>query len=347
MLFSAMNLRENEPLARHTTLRTGGPARFFIEAARDEDIRQAIEFARQRRLPLFVLGGGSNLLAADAGFPGVVLKIATRGLEASERSAETIEVTARAGEEWDAMVAFTVERGLFGLETMSLIPGSVGAAVVGNIGAYGAEVQDTLRWADTLDRRTGQPRRFTAAECQFAYRHSFFKTAEGRNFIITGAAFGLQRNGRLNTAYHDVRAELAAQGLQAPALADLRAAVIAIRRRKLPDLAGLGSAGSFFKNPIIPRAEYEALAARFPGLPGHAEPGERVKVPLGWILDKVCHLKGARQGRVGTHSEQALVIVNDGGTAAEVETFADHTAQRVRELTGLTLEWEVEKLTAA
>jgi UDP-N-acetylmuramate dehydrogenase len=187
-------------------------------------------------------------------------------------------------------------------------------------------------------------RRFSRGECEFGYRRSFFKTSEGRNFVITRAAFALNQRGPLNTQYKDVRDRLAAQNITAPTLAQVREAVIAIRRCKLPDLSRIGTAGSFFKNPLIPHAEYEALAARYPGLPGHDEGNSLVKVPLGWVLDKVCGLKGIRRGRVGTHSEQALVIVNEGGTAAEVERFATELVQAVKEKTGIDIEWEVEKV---
>lgn len=413
-----MNIRETEPLSRHTTLRTGGPARYFIEAANVSEIQEALSFARQRALPIFVLGGGSNVLLNDAGFAGVVIKLATRGLAVrdvaekpshrSSRGEETLppsaasdlvqprngrdgfhsvrdvakqdgdtvervptreligsaqqrtvaptlltpavtaltEVIAEAGEQWDALVAFAVERGLVGLENMSLIPGTVGGAVIGNIGAYGTEVKDSLAWAETIDRRDGTSHRLTNRECQFTYRQSFFKTAEGRHHIVLRAAFALSRTGALNTRYHDLREYFAAHGITAPTLADMRAAVISIRQRKLPDPARVGTAGSFFKNPVLPRAQFEALAVQYPGLPGYDDGPDRVKAPLGWILDKVCGLKGARRGPVGTHPEQALCLINDGGTASEVAAFAEEIARQVRDKTGLVIEWEVERVGA-
>lgn len=339
-----MNLREREPLSRHTTLRTGGPARFFVEAETEADWCEAMAFARARNLALFVLGGGSNLLVRDEGFDGLVLKICTRGIRTADTSAGGTEVTAEAGETWDELVAFAVERGFCGLENLSLIPGTVGAAVIGNIGAYGAEVKETLLWVEALDRRSGSRRRFSSGECAFAYRHSMFKTPEGRNYIVTRAAFGLKRGGSLITGYHDVQEHFRSRGVVAPTLAQMREAVISIRRRKLPELERIGTAGSWFKNPVIARTDYEALTARYPGLPGHDEGNGRMKIPLGWVLDKVCGLRGVRQGRVGTHSQQALVIVNDGGSAAEVEAFANDVARKVKDQTGLDIEWEVEKV---
>lgn len=339
-----MNVREQEPLHRHTTLRTGGPARFYIETTSEADIQEAVRFAQARGLPDFVLGDGSNVLARDMGFDGVVIRIATHGIRTLEVASGMVEFTAEAGEVWDELVAIAVRRGFYGLENLSLIPGTVGAAVIGNIGAYGAEVRQTLRWAEALDRRTGMVRRFFREECEFGYRRSFFKTPEGRHFIVVRAAFVLQSEGNLKTVYPDLADYLAARGISSPTLAMVREAVISIRRRKLPDTSRIGTAGSFFKNPVVSRAEYQALAGRHPGLPGYDEGGDRVKVPLGWILDKVCGVKGIRAGHVGTHPEQALVIVNEGGTATEVEVFADHLAQAVHSQTGLTVEWEVERL---
>lgn len=339
-----MLIREHERLSSHTTLRTGGPSRFFIEALTEEDVREALRFAAARTLPVFILGSGSNVLAPDGGFPGVVIHMATQGIAVNEKANDAVEVVAEAGEVWDKLVAWSVARGLYGLENMSLIPGTVGAAVIGNIGAYGAEVKGTLVWAEALDLRSGVTRRFSRQECGFAYRWSYFKTSAGRGLVVVRAAFSLPRNGVLNTHYKDVADYLGARGLTTPTLASVREAVMAIRQRKLPDPAHVGTAGSFFKNPVIPRAQYKALAARQPGLPGHAEGDGRVKVPLGWILDKMCALKGVRHGHVGTHREQALVVVNEGGTAAEIEAFAQLVVQRVKEATDIDVEWEVERM---
>ena len=339
-----MNIKEHEPLRLHTTFRAGGPARYFIEAATEGEIKEAVAFAHRQGLPVFVLGGGSNVLAGDGGFHGVVVHIATRGIQTAGETEGGIEVIAAAGEDWDALVALAVERRLYGLENMSLIPGQVGAAVAGNIGAYGAEVKDTLRWAEALDTRTGAIRRWTRDECQFGYRRSFFKTREGRGWIVLRAGFALSKRGAVNTEYKDVREFFSRPGSATPTLAGVREAVMAIRRGKLPDLARIGTAGSFFKNPVMSRADFEALAARHPGLPGHDDGNGLVKVPLGWILDKVCGLKGVRRGRAGTYQGQALVLVNDGGTAAAVEALAEEMAQAVKAKTGLNVEWEVERL---
>jgi UDP-N-acetylmuramate dehydrogenase len=352
-----MNILKNELLSRHTTLRVGGPAQFFVEAKTGEDIREAVGFARENHAGILILGGGSNLWVSDEGFKGLALKVETRGMMrlasggANEISEEYLEnlvaeeevvVVVEAGELWDDFVRWTVEQGLYGLENMSLIPGTVGGAVIGNIGAYGTEVKDGLVCVEALDMRTGAVRRFSKAECHFAYRHSFFKTTAGRNFIVLRACFALNPKGRPNLVYKDLKDYFA--GKPEPTLAQMREAVVEIRTRKLPNLTQVGTAGSFFKNPVVPKEQYELLARRFPGLTGHDEGSGMMKVSLGWILDKVCGLKGVRRGAVGTHAAQALVLVNYGGTAAEVEGFAKSIAESVKEKTGLEIEWEVERV---
>lgn len=342
-----MKLLSDEPLCHHTTLRTGGPARWLLEAGSEADIGAGIDLAQQQGVPVLVLGGGSNVLAADAGFGGVVIKIANRGITFRDLPSGTVEVTAEAGEDWDAFVAATVAKGLYGLENLSLIPGRVGGAVIGNIGAYGVEIKDALMWADALDVRNRKSRRFSLNDCGFAYRQSFFKSREGQNFIVTRAAFCLRKAGQCNTSYRDVADWFAARGLANPSPSEVRDAVVTIRQRKMPDPAVVGTAGSFFKNPVISRAEYERLAARYPGLPGQEDGNGRIKVHLAWILDKVCGLRGVCNGPVGTHAGQALVIVNNGGSAAQVESFADEMASKVRDLTGIRIEWEVVKTAPA
>jgi UDP-N-acetylmuramate dehydrogenase len=370
-----MNILKYEPLCRHTTLRVGGPAQFFAEAKTETDIRDAVAFAKQNNLPIFVLGGGSNLWVSDQGLPGLVLKVGTTGITpapaeipsnrkespsnsrtlAKSLDAITAEfldklldvqptlVTVESGETWDTFVAWTVEQGLYGLENMSLIPGTVGGAVIGNIGAYGAEVKDTCLSVEALDLRTGTLRRFNRDECQFAYRHTFFKTPEGRNYLVLRATFALNPHGTPNLAYKDLQDYFVKHPAE-PSLSHIRAAIIDIRTRKLPDLTQVGTAGSFFKNPIVPKSQYAALAQRYPGLPGHDEGKGQIKLSLGWILDKICGLKGVCQGPVGTHSAQALVLVNHGGNAAEVKSFAESMTRVVEEKTGLVIEWEVERV---
>ncbi len=313
-----MNIKEKELLSNYTTFRIGGPADFLIEAGNEEDIKEAILFAHKKVLPLTVIGGGSNILASDSGFHGVVLKMVSMGIEirkdeANNRASFVVE----AGEGWDKFVEYTVACGYFGMENMSLIPGTVGGAVVGNIGAYGKEIENSLLWVEAMDMRTGGIKKLSNKECDFRYRQSFFKTSTGRNFIILRACFELKyggKNGELfepNFSYKDLQEYFANKNINRPTIKQIREAVVNIRKNKLPDLAKCGTAGSFFKNPIISRAKYDALLIKYPDLTGHTEDNGSMKVSLGLILDKICHLKGVRRGKVGTYSEQALVLISE------------------------------------
>ncbi|MEI6238281.1 MAG: UDP-N-acetylmuramate dehydrogenase [bacterium] len=350
-----MIIKEKELLRDHTTFQTGGVASLFIEARTENDIKEAAIFFKQKNLPVFVLGGGSNVLVSDNGFKGMVINILTEGIKSENyeegRGGENgIVVIAEAGEKWDSLVGYSVWEGLYGLENMSAIPGTVGGAVAGNIGAYGAEVKDHLLWVDALDMRSGSVKRFSNTDCAFIYRNSFFKTEEGKNNIIIRAGFLLSKNGKANISYKDLSDFFALKNSEkvnvaeyVPNLKEIRDAIISIRQSKLPDWEKVGTAGSFFKNPTVSEKEFSDLKARFPEIPGRIEDSEkRVKLSLGWILDKICGLKGMSVGRVGTYGNQALVIVNEGGTASEVLSFAGSIEKIVKEKTGITIEREVE-----
>jgi len=339
-----MTFLENEPLSRHTTLRTGGPARFFCRVESLEDLYEALEKARVLQWRFFVLGGGSNVLASDAGFPGLIVRVALKGMSFEPAGKGEWLVEAAAGEEWDGLVASAVGRGLRGLENLSGIPGTVGGAVAGNIGAYGVEVRETLKWVEVLDAQTGGLRRLDGMECGFGYRSSRFKSPEGRREVITRACFLLGEERPLNVSYGELHRWFEQRGEPASTVEQVRVAVIEVRRAKLPDTMEVGTAGSFFKNPVIPRTHYEQLLKRYPELPGYAEPNGYVKIPLGWVLDRICGLKGVRRGRVGTHDQQALVVVNRGGSAGEIEALAAAMAQEVFDRTGIHVAWEVERL---
>ena len=335
----ALKIQENEPLSRHTTLRVGGPARFWAEIHSDADLREAVTWAHQAGVPLCVLGGGSNVLASDEGFPGLVLRLANRGVGLRKLAGSKVRLEAEAGEDWDGLVALAVERDLAGWETMALIPGTLGGAVVGNIGAYGAEIKDTLAWVEALDLRGGTLRRWSREECGMGYRHSFFKTPEGRHWVVVRAGFLLEEGGRPRVVYPDLQARLARAN---PTLAEVRQAVIEIRQAKLPDWKSVATAGSFFKNLLLTPDDYHRLRLQHPGVPGYPEADGRVKVPLGYVLDKICGLRGWGLGKVRLHERQALVVINEGGTAADIAALAREVENRVRAAIGHAIEWEVE-----
>lgn len=343
----AISIRENVPLADYTTFHVGGSAEYFAEVAAVEELRSAARWAREKNVPVTVLGGGSNVFVADAGVEGLVIRNAIKGREVQERGDEII-LTVGAGEVFDEVVALAVENGWWGLENLSCIPGSVGAAPIQNIGAYGVEIAERIVSVEVYDRRADCVRALAAAECAFAYRDSLFKHPEGRRYIVIGVTFRLSKTPAPVLQYRDLalwneRREKAAA--DAPSLAEIRTAVCAIRAQKFPDWNVTGTAGSFFKNPTIPKTHFEKLAGKYPELPGYETENGEVKVHLGWILDRALGLRGFRDGNVGTYEGQALVLVNHGGaTAQELEAFARGIAQKVFDATQIEVEWEVTKL---
>src|SRR5664279_510137 len=252
-----MLIREHVALAPFTTLGVGGPARYFVEATTEAEVIEAVEFARSRQLPLFVLGGGSNLLVADVGFAGLVLKVGIAGSWSFTAAHEDVLFTAGAGMDWDTLVAQTVEANCAGLECLSGIPGTVGGTPVQNVGAYGQEVSETIRELRVLDLQSLQIRTLSNAECGFTYRSSIFNTTERDCYIVLRVSFALRQSGKASVRYADLQ-KFFAQTAGDPTLAEVRAAVREIRHRKamliVPGDEDARSAGSFFKNPIVPQS---------------------------------------------------------------------------------------------
>ncbi|HEU5114474.1 MAG TPA: UDP-N-acetylmuramate dehydrogenase [Candidatus Paceibacterota bacterium] len=344
-----MIIKENVPLKGHTTFKIGGPARYFVALKNETELSEALGFAREKSLPVFILGGGSNLVVSDAGFAGLVIKMEMAGASC-EKQGDDFIVTAWAGENWDVLVGKTVEWGAWGLENLSAIPGTVGAAPVQNIGAYGTEVKNTVESVRAVDRETGAARSFSNAECRFAYRDSCFKSPEGKKWIIVSVTFRLSAIPKPNLSYRDLKEYFA--GKSDPTQSEIRDAVAKIRASKFPDLAEFGTAGSFWKNPIISRDAFEALRARYPDIPSfpaQAPAGSRevaaheaeVKIPLAWILDKICGLNGYRSGHVGLFKKQPLVVVaEEGATAEELARFETDIRSKVETATGIKIEPE-------
>ncbi len=335
---SAMHIQEYVPLAPLTTLGVGGPARYFAEAESVEDLRSALAFARSEGLPWFVLGGGSNLVVADAGFGGVVLKLALRGIE--HRREEDKELfTAAAGEDWDAFVATAVAAGCAGVECMSGIPGRVGATPVQNVGAYGQEVADTIEDVQALDTHTGELRMICNAACEFGYRTSLFNSGEGGRYIIIAVTFALEPGGAPGVEYDDLKKVFAGR---APTLTEVRDAVLAIRASKAMLLVRADedahSAGSFFKNPVLSAQQFEQLARTASDVPHWPATNGEIKVSAAWLVEHAGFAKGYNRGPVGISRKHALAIVNRGGaTASEVVALMDSIQVAVRERFGLDL----------
>lgn len=332
-----MNIKENVSLAQYTTFKIGGPAKFFCLAKDEEELVEVINFAKTKSLPIFVIGGGSNLLVSDSGFAGLVIKLDIKGIKYDGDS-----VTACAGENWDDLVADTVSRGYYGLENLSAIPGTVGASPVQNIGAYGKEVSDLIDSVRVLDIDSGKFITLKNSECSFEYRDSIFKHQKGKSIIVS-VVFKLEKNGKVDISYKDLKDYFASKGVINPTIKEVRDAVIEIRKEKLPDWNLWGTAGSFFKNPIISVQEYVDLRQKFPDIPSFAQSDGRVKISLAWILDKICNAKNLAVGKAMVYEKQALVLVTkSGASATEVVELSRKIQDLVKEKTGLIIEAEVE-----
>jgi UDP-N-acetylmuramate dehydrogenase len=343
----AIVIRDGVPLAPFTTLELGGPARHFVEAADEGAVVEALRFADDRQLPVTILGGGSNLVVADAGFDGLVVRIATRGKrwEAAADGGE-VAVTAAAGEPWDALVAEAVGRGLGGLECLSGIPGLVGATPIQNVGAYGQEVAETIRAVRVLERGAWKTRDLSPAECGFGYRDSAFKRDPAR-FVVLAVTFGLRSGAAPTLRYRELAEHLAKE--PHPGLADARAAVLALRARKSMVIAAgdpnRRSVGSFFTNPILDARQADAVAARAVAdgagggsMPRWPAPDGRVKLSAGWLIERAGIAKGLRRGPVGVSSAHALALVHHGGgTTAALIALGQEICEVVRTRFGVTL----------
>jgi UDP-N-acetylmuramate dehydrogenase len=341
-------IRDDVPLAPLTTLELGGRARHFVDARDDATVAGALRWADARGLPVLILGGGSNVVIADAGFDGLVVHIATRG-----RRFDGATLTAAAGEPWDELVAETVARGLAGLECLSGIPGLVGATPIQNVGAYGQEVAETIRNVRALERITGRVVELAPGDCAFSYRDSAFKRDPDR-FVVLDVTFALRAGGAPALRYRELADALAARGQAStapPTLADARAAVLALRRRKsmlvVADDPNRRSVGSFFTNPIVSEQEADAVATRAVALGAVAAPADMprwpapegaVKLSAGWLIERAGIAKGLRRGAVGVSTAHALALVHHGGgsTAALLE-LAREVRDAVRSRFAITL----------
>jgi UDP-N-acetylmuramate dehydrogenase len=316
-----------------------GRAQDLLRVDSEDTVRAAMADAAWQRGPKLVLGGGSNLILTQD-VSGLVLKVEVMGRRLAGEDNEAWYVEAGGGEDWHAFVRWTLERGWPGLENLSLIPGTVGAAPVQNIGAYGLEMGERFASLDALDLASGALRHFDRAACRFGYRDSVFKQEAAGRYLILRVLFRLPKAWVPCTGYADVAQVLAERGLTQPGAADVSDAVIAIRRRKLPDPAQIGNAGSFFKNPLVDAGEHARLAAQHPGMPAYRQADGTYKLAAGWLIDQ-CGWKGRRLGPVGTHARQALVLVNHGGACgADVLRLAEAIQADVATRFGVCLEPE-------
>jgi UDP-N-acetylmuramate dehydrogenase len=335
-------MQENVSLAKFTTFKLGGRARFFVAIHSVQELEEALVFAEAHNLQTLILGGGSNLLVQDAGFDGLVIKIELRGIEVADTGADMVEVAAAAGEGWDELVAYTTARGLWGLENLSGIPGTVGAAPVQNIGAYGADIAQTCVRVDVYDTQEKKLATLSTKQCGFGYRDSIFKQAilaGTQRYIIVRVVFALSKNAAPNIVYKDLAEAFAENTPTKPDT--VRTAVLSIRAGKFPDLAQEGTAGSFFMNPIISPRAAETLHTTYPDMPQYPAVGG-TKVSLAWILDHVLAAKGMSVGGARLYEKQPLVVAtNSTATAQDVIELQEKIVALVKEKVGIDVEIEV------
>ena len=330
----------NYSLKHHNTFGMEAKASRFMEYANVEDAQQIAAVLRAGQEPFLIIGSGSNLLLT-ADFEGIVVHSVIKGIEKRTGEDGATVVRCGSGELWDDVVAWCVGEGLGHLVNLSLIPGEVGASVVQNIGAYGSEVSEFVATIETVDIATGERVTIAPADCDYGYRKSKFKTVWKNKYLITAVEYLLPAETQLNVAYGNIRAELERRGIDKPTADELRSTIIAIRQNKLPDPDVEGNAGSFFMNPVVPRAKYEELAALYEGMPHYDVDDEHVKIPAGWMIEQ-CGWKGKSLGRAGVHAKQALVLVNRGGaTGDEVVRLCEAIRRDVKEKFGINIYPEV------
>jgi len=339
-----MKIEENILLRDLTTFRIGGTARYFCEAESVEDIKEAVLFAEKNNLPFYILGGGSNLLVSDEGFSGLVIKISLHGISIEEKD-EKIIAKAFAGESWDGFVNYLTENGFSGLELLSGIPGTVGASPVQNIGAYGKEVSQFIEWVNVFDVESKENKKILNNECGFEYRDSIFRKDFGKNLVITEVAFRVFKDYQTQINHKEISTELLRNGiaLKKAKAKDIREAVLCVRAGKLPDLNIYGTAGSFFKNPVIDKKQADYLIEKYPDIPVFStESADFKKLSAGWLIEHSGNINGLRQGNVGIYEKHALVLVNYGnGKAEEIFSLALLIQGKVLEIFGVTLQFEV------
>ncbi len=341
--YMALEILRNIHLAPFTTMRVGGDTQYFARVQSVEELKEALLFAQNQGIPFFILGGGSNVVVSDAGYAGLVIKNEIKGISCADDV-----VTAGAGEVWDEVVREASSRNLWGIENLSLVPGTVGGAVVQNIGAYGVEACDTILSVEVFDVETMSTKNFLQEECFFGYRESIFK--KNKNFIVTHVSFLLSQEKKVRIDYEDVKKffeERTKNKMRQecvddePSLQEIREAIVAIRTAKMP-VYPIGTAGSFFKNPVISAESYEILKKTYPEIKAYIQADTTVKLAAAWLFDKVGGWRGMRRGDAGVHEKQALILVNYGrASAEEIFLLAEEMKRDIKEKTNVDIEEEV------
>lgn len=338
-----MEILENQPLEKFNTLALKQSARYFVDVTSQDDVSAALSFARQYQLPWMVLGSGSNVVLSQD-YPGLVIHHKFKGIELIHDDEASATLKIAAGEAWHDLVQYTLGKNWYGLENLALIPGTVGAAPVQNIGAYGVELSDVFDSLEAWDENLQQWVTLDRHQCQFAYRDSLFKR-EPHRFLILSVTVRLSKLPRVNISYQNLREYFSPQGVCPRDTGnitpeDVFKAVVAIRQSKLPDPALAPNAGSFFKNPLVNIAQYENLLKQYPQLVSYPSGTSQRKLAAGWLIEQA-GWKGLSRGNIGVHPEQALVLVNHGkGDGAELLRFANALCEDIKQRYGVTLEIE-------
>ncbi len=335
-------LQHNISLKPYNTFGIDANAKYFVDIKTEQDLKEVFADSITKTAKRLILGGGSNMLFTQD-FGGLVIKISIPEISSKENGNEVL-VTAGAGVVWNDLVNYCVEHGFAGIENLSLIPGTVGASPIQNIGAYGVELKDVFSSCSAFEIATGEIKTFNSEDCRFGYRDSVFKNELKGKYILTEVVFKLSKVANLQTHYGAITAELENRRISAPTIKDVSKVVADIRVSKLPDPKTIGNAGSFFKNPVIEIAQFEMLLNKFPDIVHYPVPKNQIKLAAGWLIEQ-CGFKGKVVGNTGTWKNQALVLVNHGGASGqEVYIFSEQIINAVQTKFGVTLEREVNIL---
>lgn len=335
-----IDILQNYPLNSQHSFALNAVASHFVTVENIPQIKALISTEVWQNNRHVLLGEGSNTLFVDD-YDGLVVKNHFKGIKIVKQTDDAIILKVGAGENWHQFVQYCIEQGFYGIENLSLIPGTVGAAPIQNIGAYGVELKNVFHSLEAVDLTTGQSRSFSPNDCEFAYRDSIFKHTLQGKFLITSVSLKLSKKAKFHTSYGAVQDQLDQMGVKKLTLKAVSDAVIAIRQSKLPDPKKIANAGSFFKNPIITRTQYETILQKFPSMPSYTLDDDHVKIPAGWLIEQ-CGWKGKRKGNVGVHDKQALVLVNYGGASGqEVLVLADDIQKDVSGTFDIALQPEV------
>lgn len=338
-----IKIEENVNLKAYNTFGIEAHARYFCKISTEEQLRELLSSEVYKNERHLILGGGSNILFTKD-FDGLIIKVDLKGIKQQKETDDTIDINVKSGELWHNLVLYCVQHTLGGIENLSLIPGTVGAAPIQNIGAYGIEIKEVIQKVEAINLLTGEQKSFTNAECMFGYRESIFKHELKEKYFISSVTLTVtKKNHLLNTSYGAIQDTLKAMHVSEPTIKTVSDAVIHIRKTKLPDPAIIGNAGSFFKNPTITLSQYEQLKNLYSEIPGYPSVNQSVKVPAGWLIEQ-CGWKGKRVNNIGVHTQQALVLVNYGngnGNGNEIFELAKNILSSVKKKFNITLALEV------